>query len=312
MCLEQEHTVCEAHLVNSSHLPHDFLQKGTISNVAQDISSVEGRIWAVALLFASVGLLVSGYTFQLYRPWLYSDTDEERRAEAVVRAVWATFPQVGFMLTAAIPAMSGATGLQWAFGAIHNTMAPLAMLAIVTFETVQLSFGERAFTRFFGSAEEAHRIETELSHRGERKAHSARAHAEAARAHAARRVGVRPHVRQPAGDGPPLPPPLHHHHTPPPHHLTSSTIPHLQGYLAFCVNHSYVIALLSYGSEVGGTILAFLLPALAGIHHMCRKGKKNDVAGRIEREKLIKPEDDTSSSDDEPPPRIDPNRASLV
>ena len=86
----------------------------------------------------------------------------------------------------------------------------------------------------------------------------------------------------------------------------------LQGYLAFCVNHSYVIALLSYGSEVGGTILAFLLPALAGIHHMCRKGKKNDVAGRIEREKLIKPEDDTSSSDDEPPPRIDPNRASLV
>ena len=166
--MEQEHTVCEAHLVNSSHLPHDFLQKGTISNVAQDISSVEGRIWAVALLFASVGLLVSGYTFQLYRPWLYSDTDEERRAEAVVRAVWATFPQVGFMLTAAIPAMSGATGLQWAFGAIHNTMAPLAMLAIVTFETVQLSFGERAFTRFFGSAEEAHRIETELSHRGER------------------------------------------------------------------------------------------------------------------------------------------------
>ena len=171
--MEQEHTVCEAHLVNSSHLPHDFLQKGTISNVAQDISSVEGRIWAVALLFASVGLLVSGYTFQLYRPWLYSDTDEERRAEAVVRAVWATFPQVGFMLTAAIPAMSGATGLQWAFGAIHNTMAPLAMLAIVTFETVQLSFGERAFTRFFGSAEEAHRIETELSHRGERPRNSA-------------------------------------------------------------------------------------------------------------------------------------------
>ena len=40
--MEQEHTVCEAHLVNSSHLPHDFLQKGTISNVAQDISSVEG------------------------------------------------------------------------------------------------------------------------------------------------------------------------------------------------------------------------------------------------------------------------------
>ena len=147
--------------------------QGTISNVAQDISSVEGRIWAVALLFASVGLLVSGYTFQLYRPWLYSDTDEERRAEAVVRAVWATFPQVGFMLTAAIPAMSGATGLQWAFGAIHNTMAPLAMLAIVTFETVQLSFGERAFTRFFGSAEEAHRIETELSHRGERPRNSA-------------------------------------------------------------------------------------------------------------------------------------------
>ena len=171
--MEQEHTVCEAHLVNSSHLPHDFLQKGTISNVAQDISSVEGRIWAVALLFASVGLLVSGYTFQLYRPWLYSDTDEERRAEAVVRAVWATFPQVGFMLPAAIPAMSGATGLQWAFGAIHNTMAPLAMLAIVTFETVQLSFGERAFTRFFGSAEEAHRIETELSHRGERPRNSA-------------------------------------------------------------------------------------------------------------------------------------------
>ena len=101
-----------------------------------------------------------------------------------------------------------------------------------------------------------------------------------------------------------LPPP------PPPPHLLHH--PSVQGYLAFCVNHSYVIALLSYGSEVGGTILAFLLPALAGIHHMCRKGKKNDVAGRIEREKLIKPEDDTSSSDDEPPPRIDPNRASLV
>ena len=225
------------------------------------------------------------------------------------------------MLTAAIPAMSGATGLQWAFGAIHNTMAPLAMLAIVTFETVQLSFGERAFTRFFGSAEEAHRIETELSHRGERLTPlvltqklrvltllvawacgltfvSLQVMGRHCRHHR-RLLLLYCH--------------LHHHlHL----HLTSSTSPpppsHLQGYLAFCVNHSYVIALLSYGSEVGGTILAFLLPALAGIHHMCRKGKKNDVAGRIEREKLIKPEDDTSSSDDEPPPRIDPNRASLV
>ena len=310
--MEQEHTVCEAHLVNSSHLPHDFLQKGTISNVAQDIASVEGRIWAVALLFASVGLLVSGYTFQLYRPWLYSDTDEERRAEAVVRAVWATFPQVGFMLTAAIPAMSGATGLQWAFGAIHNTMAPLAMLAIVTFETVQLSFGERAFTRFFGSAEEAHRIETELSHRGERLTPLVLTQKlRVLTLLVAWACGLTFVSLQVTGrhchrhSTPPLLPP-----PPPPPHLLHH--PSVQGYLAFCVNHSYVIALLSYGSEVGGTILAFLLPALAGIHHMCRKGKKNDVAGRIEREKLIKPEDDTSSSDDEPPPRIDPNRASLV
>ena len=126
-------------------------------------------------------------------------------------------------------------------------------------------FGERAFTRFFGSAEEAHRIETELSHRGERLT-PLRAHAEAARAHAARRVGVRPHVRLAAGDGAATATATSTSTTTSAFTtttttLTSSTIPHLQGYLAFCVNHSYVIALLSYDSEVGGTILAFLLPA---------------------------------------------------
>ena len=223
--------------------------------------------------------------------------------------------------------MSGATGLQWAFGAIHNTMAPLAMLAIVTFETVQLSFGERAFTRFFGSAEEAHRIETELSHRGERPRNSAQFGAIQRNSLSllftstgekltplvltqklrvltllvAWACGLTFVSLQVTGrhchrhSTPPLLPP-----PPPPPHLLHH--PSVQGYLAFCVNHSYVIALLSYGSEVGGTILAFLLPALAGIHHMCRRARKRRRQ-LLERE-LIKPEDDTSSSDDELPPRI--------
>ena len=321
--------MCEAHLVNSSHLPHDFLQKGTISNVAQDIASVE-RIWAVPPP-PFPPPVVAPAPFQLYRPWLYSDTDEERRAEAVARM--GDVPAGRLHAAAAIPAMSGATGLQWAFGAIHNTMAPLAMLAIVTFETVQLSFGERAFTRFFGSAEEAHRIETELSHRGERPRGSSLG--------AIRRTG-RPSSSplQASGSlrscsrrscacsrcssrgraastfvslqvtGRHCHRHLHHHlhhHL----HLTSSTIPP-------CRATSPSASTTRTSSPSSHTARRWAAPsspsssALAGIHHMCRKGKKNDVAGRIEREKLIKPEDDTSSSDDEPPPRIDPNRASLV
>ena len=202
--------------------------------------------------------------------------------------MWATFPQVGFMLTAAIPAMSGATGLQWAFGAIHNTMAPLAMLAIVTFETVS-SRSASAPSRASSARRRRRRIETELSHR--EAAHSARAHAKL-RVLAARRVGVGlpfvslqvtgRHCHRHSHHH------LHHHHL----HLTSSTIPR-QGYLAFCVNHSYVIALLRLG---GRRHHPRIPPPRSPASTTCA-ARASDVAGRIEREKLIKPEDDTSSSD---------------
>jgi len=42
----------------------------------------------------------------------------------------------------------------------------------------------------------------------------------------------------------------------------------VQAYLAFRVNKSYLVALVSYAGEVFGLSLAFLMPALAGIDHL--------------------------------------------
>ena len=37
-----------------TRLPYDFLQKGTVSNVAQDVATPKGRLWTAALSIASL------------------------------------------------------------------------------------------------------------------------------------------------------------------------------------------------------------------------------------------------------------------
>ena len=139
-----------------TRLPYDFLQKGTVSNVAQDVATPKGRLWTAALSIASLLHLASSYTFWLYRPWLSAINPNENRLavnvlvpvyEKTFRALWLVVPPVGFLMTAVIPSVSGGTGQTRILSMIHNVCAPLAMMFMVVMETIQLSpLGENAFS----------------------------------------------------------------------------------------------------------------------------------------------------------------------
>lgn len=148
-------------------LPHDFYQKGTLSNIAQDVSSPHGRLWATALIVASVVLFVSMYPFWLYRCWQPLHTSEsnplvhgvfQSKTERFLRSFWLVAPNVGFILTGAIPSLSGdgIAGYKLALTGVHNTCAPLSMLLCVVMETVQLVYGENVrFSTFFSMTKPA-------------------------------------------------------------------------------------------------------------------------------------------------------------
>ena len=58
---------------DSRDLAFDFLQKGTVSNVHQDVTTTHGRLFAASLFISGMLLLTSQYTFTLYRPWVGID-----------------------------------------------------------------------------------------------------------------------------------------------------------------------------------------------------------------------------------------------
>lgn len=78
-------------------VPDDFMQKGTLSNVAQDVTTPHGRLWTTALFIAPVLLITSMYPFWIYRSWVpwLSEQDNplghgvfESSGERLFRTVW--------------------------------------------------------------------------------------------------------------------------------------------------------------------------------------------------------------------------------
>ncbi|CAE7485668.1 BFAR [Symbiodinium necroappetens] len=142
---------------DAQSVPRDFLQKATLSNMTQDMTQPQGRLWSTALGLASVLSVISMYTFWLYRSWApYVDNDNpihsivlETALERRLRIAWALVPQVGFVLAAMVPSLSDVAGYEVVLTAVHNVSAPFAMLFLMIMETIQLGFGENAFQYFF-------------------------------------------------------------------------------------------------------------------------------------------------------------------
>eukprot|EP00930_Biecheleria_cincta_P101572 TRINITY_DN93214_c0_g1_i1.p1 TRINITY_DN93214_c0_g1~~TRINITY_DN93214_c0_g1_i1.p1 ORF type:complete len:391 (+),score=36.73 TRINITY_DN93214_c0_g1_i1:44-1174(+) len=228
--------------------PKDFSQKGTISNVTQDVATPQGRLWSVSLGSASILLLTSMYTFWIYRSWAPCvGTDNpivtsvlQYATERELRAFWASVPNVGFLLTAMIPSLSGVSGYERVLTAVHNVTAPISMLICVVMETIQLNYGENAFEYFFsfeptpiyGPLTKFQRLRVVLL----------------VECWCAGIVFVA-----------------------------------VQGYLAFNENKRYWLALVSYFGEVIGLTLAFSLPAVAGIDNIVygSRGTVTDEATTI-------------------------------
>lgn len=215
---------------DAQSVPRDFLQKATLSNMTQDMTQPQGRLWSTALGLASVLSVISMYTFWLYRSWApYVDMNNpihsivlERALERRLRIAWALVPQVGFVLAAMVPSLSDVAGYEVVLTAVHNVSAPFAMLFLMIMETIQLGFGENAFQYFF--TDEATPVHGPLTK------------------YQRMRVCL----------------------------LVEAWIAGLifigvQVYLALRKNRRYWVALTSYYGEVIGTILAFSLPAAAAL-----------------------------------------------
>merc|ERR1712012_699345 len=110
-------------------------------------------------------MLFSQYTFWLYRPWATDAIVDPAQnpfripaliqgAEKTIRVLWSVLPNVGFILTAALPGLSHAKGFKLWLVAVHNVAAPLSMLFCVLMETIQLEYGEHAIS-YFSSMENA-------------------------------------------------------------------------------------------------------------------------------------------------------------
>jgi hypothetical protein len=139
-------------------VPKDFSKKGTLSNVSQDVEQPHGRLFAVALFTSGLLNICGMYTFWLYRawaPWWNVEANPlgfptfQSSSERRWRTAWVIIPSVGFMFTAAIPSLSDTSGYKFALMMVHNVLAPLSMAACIIMETVQLQFGENAFSYFF-------------------------------------------------------------------------------------------------------------------------------------------------------------------
>lgn len=212
--------------------PYDFEQKGTLSNVSQDVSKPHGRLFAVGLFTANMMLLFSMYPFVIYRPWAWKnfnqtienptlDYDLEYGPEQLLRVLWCVVPTVFFMFTAVTPSLSAPKGFDIALTAVHNVFAPTAMLFMVMMETIQLDYGENAFRTFWAHGDKATSVYGRLTYMQ---------HMRVITVMIAWVAGVAFIV--------------------------------LQAYLFLAKNQRYSIALASYGAEVTGMVLAFTLPPM--------------------------------------------------
>eukprot|EP00927_Polykrikos_kofoidii_P002548 TRINITY_DN11016_c0_g1_i1.p1 TRINITY_DN11016_c0_g1~~TRINITY_DN11016_c0_g1_i1.p1 ORF type:complete len:371 (+),score=11.68 TRINITY_DN11016_c0_g1_i1:161-1273(+) len=141
-------------------IPHkvqsDFESKGTLSNVSQDIRTPWGRMFAVMLFVACLVSMTSMYTLHIYPSWYPLSTPKkfyvtmyQEFNEIRWRILWATLPNVGLMYTALLPSLSKNKGTHIALSIVHNVAAPLAMAVASVMETLQLAYGENAFSHFF-------------------------------------------------------------------------------------------------------------------------------------------------------------------
>ncbi|CAE7192698.1 unnamed protein product [Symbiodinium natans] len=220
---------------DAGSVPKDFLQKATLSNMAQDMTQPQGRLWSTALGLASVLSVVSMYTFWLYRSWqpFVGDNNPlhspvlQSSLERRLRIAWALAPNVGFVLAAMVPSLSDVAGYEIVLTAVHNVSAPLSMLFLMVMETIQLGYGENAFAYFF--SQDATPLYGPLTKY--------------------QRMRVCLLVEA---------------------WISGTIFVAVQGYLAFRKNRRYWVALTSYYGEVIGIILAFSLPAAAAmdIRHM--------------------------------------------
>lgn len=140
----------------------DFEVKGTLSNVCQNIATPHGRIFAVMLFTGGLLSLTSGYTLHIYPSW-FPKSDKvsfffpnfQRRQERVWRMCWIAIPNIGLMFTSLLPSLSNNDGTNIALTLIHNIAAPCSLAFAVIMETVQLDYGEDAFSYFFCGVENA-------------------------------------------------------------------------------------------------------------------------------------------------------------
>lgn len=153
-------TITSTHvaMVHPDKVPTDFEEKGTLSNVSQDVTEPHGRLFTVALFTSGLLNIGAMYTFWLYRAWApwYDPIENplghptfQTRDERKFRTAWVIIPSVGFMFTAAIPSLSDTSGYKFALMIVHNVTAPLSMAACIVMETIQLKFGENAFEYFW-------------------------------------------------------------------------------------------------------------------------------------------------------------------
>lgn len=145
---------------------------------------------------------------------------------------------MGFMLTAAIPSLSGVDGYKLVLTGVHNVCAPLSMLFCMLMETIQLGFGEHVFSHFFSS---------EPIMQG--------------RLNLGPLTGfqrIRVVVLLFAW-------------------IAGCIFVSVQGYLAFVPNRRYSLALVSYYGEVLGLTLAFALPAMAGFEHLLKGEQQTPI-----------------------------------
>uniref|UniRef100_A0A7S0J1J0 Uncharacterized protein n=1 Tax=Calcidiscus leptoporus TaxID=127549 RepID=A0A7S0J1J0_9EUKA len=228
---------------DTRHLPFDFLQKGTVSNVHQDVATVRGRMFAVTLFISGMLLLVSQYTFYCYRPWASGRWENPMElsqlivpSEKIIRVVWCVFPAVGFMLTAVIPAVSAGEGYEAVLTGIHNVAAPLSALFMISMETVQLALGDLAFGHVLKQESVPAEYSKDLTTIQRLRV------VVLCLAWASVAIFV-------SAQG----------------YLTVGPRFFATKYPALFPNKSFCIALLSYGGELFAMLLAVLLPALAGI-----------------------------------------------
>jgi hypothetical protein len=138
-------------------VPEDFVTKGTLSILVQDIDTPHGRLFTVGICTASLILLISNFPSLLYPSWsprkdasLTDDIQTRSFREQLVRGMWLILPQIGFLLVGAVPTVSEPLGLEIHFFVLHAVCAQLGMITWVIFETHQLICGERALARLRG------------------------------------------------------------------------------------------------------------------------------------------------------------------